>query len=50
MLLTVKLFNNEFYDFLFQLFILFYLMVQTYNETFHTLNHSESEIKFLNIN
>ena len=50
MLLTIKFFDNEFSDFLFQLQILFYLMVHTYRETFHTLNHSESEIKFLSIN
>ena len=49
MLLTVRFFNNEFSDFLFQLQILFFLMVQTYHETFYTFNHSESEIKFLSI-
>ena len=48
-LLTVIFFNNEFSDFQFQLQILFYLMVQPCHETFHTLNHSESEIKFSSI-
>ena len=33
-----------------QLHILFHLMVHTNHETFHTLNHSESEIKFWSIN
>ena len=47
MLLTVKYFHYELSDSLFQLYILFYLMVQEYNETMHTLNHSESEIKLL---
>ena len=50
MLLTVEYFNNEFSDKIFQLKILFYLMVQAYHETFHTLNHSDSEMKFLSIN
>ena len=49
-LLTVKCFNNVFFKFLFQLYILFYLMVQTYHGALHTLNHSESEIEFLSIN
>ena len=45
-----KLFN-EVPDFSFQIYILFYLLVQTYRETRHTLNHSESEIiKVLSIN
>ena len=50
MLFFVKCFNNEFSDILFQPQILLYLMVQTYNVTFHILNHTESEIKFLSIN
>ena len=43
-------FNNEFSDFLFHLDILFYFIGQTYHETFHILNHSESKIKFSSIN
>ena len=50
MLLTVKYFHYELSDSLFQLYILFYLMVQEYHETMHTLNHSESEIKLLSTN
>ena len=50
MLLTFKCFNNEFSDFQFQLYILVYLMVQTYHETRHNSNHFEFEIKFLGIN
>ena len=49
-LLTVICFNNEFSDYLFELQTLFYLVVHTYHETLHTLNHSESEIKVLSIN
>ena len=48
-LLTVICFNNEFGDYLFQLQVLFYLVVQAYHEILDTLNHSESEIKFLSI-
>ena len=45
-LVTIICFNNEFSDYLFQLWILFYLVVQAYHETLHTINHSESEVKF----
>ena len=50
MLLTVICLNNEFSDYLLQLRILFYLVVQAYHKTLHSLNHSKPKIKFLNIN
>ena len=43
-LFTVKCFNNQFFGFMFQRPNL--LLLQTYHETLHTLNHSEAEIKF----
>ena len=46
---TANYSNNEFSNYPFQLQILFYLVVQKYHETFHTLNDSESEVKFLSI-
>ena len=43
-LFTFKCFNNQFFGFMFQPPNL--LLLQTYHETLHTLNHSEAEIKF----
>ena len=43
-LFTFKCFNNQFFGFMFQPPNL--LLLQTYHETLHTLNHSKAEIKF----